>query len=268
MMMLRHVIKSKLVTLSYRSDNIGDDIQSVAIERLLPYTDMRVGRDDLDQAHGLNSDHKIIMNGWYASANGKPHQKWPIDTKAKVLYIGFHANNLGTLAGIPKDAIIGCRDTHTAMLCAEVGLKYWLSWCATLTLDIKDTRTDAIYLVDVPSEIKHLLPYSVAAGESLTHRVRPRCDRLEEAKMRLSLYSKATLVVTSRLHCLLPCLAMGTPVVFHNHNLLDERFLGYSNLGWGIDEAPWDNMVPKTDPAEIKAWMVPFIEALRDFVLN
>lgn len=35
-------------------------------------------------------------------------------------------------------------------------------------------------------------------------------------------YSKARYVITSRIHCALPCLAIGTPVVFVNNNLLGE----------------------------------------------
>ena len=266
--MLKHRLPHKLVTLSYQSENIGDDIQSIAIDRLLPYVDMRIDRDDLDIAKNFGSDYKIILNGWYASANGRPHRKWPIQTRAKVLYIGFHANNVGTLVDLPLDTIIGCRDTHTAMLCDKVGIPCWLSWCATLTLDIQGDRTESIYLVDVPTAIKHRLSSYVASGQVLTHRVQPNCHRLREARARLSLYSKAKLVVTSRLHCLLPCLAMGTPVVFYNSHLYDERFMGYSNLGWSIDDAPWDDMEPKTDPADIKAWSRPFVKALHDFILS
>ncbi len=39
-------------------------------------------------------------------------------------------------------------------------------------------------------------------------------SRLAEAERLVKLYSKAKLVVTSRIHCALPCLGMNTPVVF------------------------------------------------------
>ena len=38
--------------------------------------------------------------------------------------------------------------------------------------------------------------------------------RLAMAERLLELYARARLVVTSRLHCALPCLALGTPVLF------------------------------------------------------
>ncbi len=42
-------------------------------------------------------------------------------------------------------------------------------------------------------------------------------ERLAEAKRLVVLYSKAALVVTSRIHCALPCLGLETPVLFVNN---------------------------------------------------
>lgn len=46
------------------------------------------------------------------------------------------------------------------------------------------------------------------------------------AQERLDEYAQAKLVITSRLHCVLPCLAFGTPVIFIHKNLDDPRFAG------------------------------------------
>jgi hypothetical protein len=40
----------KIAVLKYSSNNIGDDIQSLALERLLPRVDLRIDRDDLSPA--------------------------------------------------------------------------------------------------------------------------------------------------------------------------------------------------------------------------
>lgn len=42
-------------------------------------------------------------------------------------------------------------------------------------------------------------------------------DRLKEAERLIKCYSKAALVVTSRIHCALPCLGLETPVIFVNN---------------------------------------------------
>ena len=49
----------------------------------------------------------------------------------------------------------------------------------------------------------------------------------EQAEKRLERYAKAPFVVTSRLHCALPCLAMGTPMWFvHSNSFTTGRFGG------------------------------------------
>ncbi|WP_073095483.1 polysaccharide pyruvyl transferase family protein [Cyclobacterium lianum] len=50
----------------------------------------------------------------------------------------------------------------------------------------------------------------------------------------------ATLVVTSRLHCALPCIAMGIPVIFFG-NPLDYRVSIIGELGLKIYEVPKNN---------------------------
>src|SRR5690606_16492447 len=41
-------------------------------------------------------------------------------------------------------------------------------------------------------------------------------EKFEMAENLLKKYAKAKLVITSRIHCALPCLALGTPVIFVN----------------------------------------------------
>lgn len=47
-------------------------------------------------------------------------------------------------------------------------------------------------------------------------------DRLKEAERLIMKYAKAKLVVTSRIHCALPCLGMETPVIYIENKLQDE----------------------------------------------
>ena len=55
-------------------------------------------------------------------------------------------------------------------------------------------------------------------------------ERRETAESLLTRYRTSRLVVTSRLHCALPCLAFGTPVVFLHSAPLDPRFRGLERL--------------------------------------
>src|SRR5690606_3725036 len=67
------------------------------------------------------------------------------------------------------------------------------------TIIDKDLLRDAIYINQVP-------PPHLYSDE----------EKFEMADDILKKYAKAKLVITSRIHCALPCLAMGTPVIFLN----------------------------------------------------
>jgi polysaccharide pyruvyl transferase WcaK-like protein len=51
-----------------------------------------------------------------------------------------------------------------------------------------------------------------------------------KAQEMLDAYAQAKMVVTTRLHCALPCLAFGTPVLFVTDNPKDPRFEGMLEL--------------------------------------
>lgn len=66
-------------------------------------------------------------------------------------------------------------------------------------------------------------------------------EKFEMAEDLLHKYAKAKLVITSRIHCALPCLAMGTPVIFINgfETFVDScRFEGIVDLFNRIDIDP------------------------------
>jgi hypothetical protein len=259
--MLAYRKSYKIAIISYSTENVGDDIQSIALARLLPHVDLRFDRDDLTEATRVNDDVRFILNGWFAH---KSHKVWPLNTTSKTLYIGFHATDAKT---VPVGHYVGCRDTHTMALCESVNVKCWLSWCATLTLnEYRGVRADDILLVDVPESYVTRLPDFAARGRRITHRVAPRCDRLAEVDNRLSLYQSARLVITSRLHCMLPCLAMGTPVILCPKYPLDDRFMGYSHLAWSLDEMPWDDIRPKVSAQSVACLMRSFVDHLRRFI--
>ena len=68
-------------------------------------------------------------------------------------------------------------------------------------------------------------------------------EKFERAENLLKDYAKAKLVITSRIHCALPCLAMGTPVIFINgfDSFVDScRFDGIIDLFNRVDVNPKD----------------------------
>ena len=255
----------KIAVLNYSTHNIGDDIQALAMERLLPRVDLRVDRDDLAPAAAWDDSVRLIVNGWFAKGM---HKVWPPPGRAKVLYVGFHATGDQALP-LGITAPIGCRDPWTAALAQRNGLDGWVSYCPTLTLARPYVpRDDSILLVDVPeADVKRLPPEIAARGQVVTNIIPPTIkDRLTEVYRRLELFARARWVITTRLHALLPCVAMGTPVVFIKPAHSENRYTGFLHLGWRIGEAPWDDPRPRFDASFVEAMTLPLRLAVRRFV--
>ena len=86
-------------------------------------------------------------------------------------------------------------------------------------LNVDRERTDNIYLVDVKHEFKRYLPSDIQEKAiPVTHNGRNTNNlaRFTAAYQLIEMYASAKLVITQRIHCALPCVAMGTPVIFIN----------------------------------------------------
>ena len=261
--------------LCYKTNNVGDEIQSIAAKNFLPKIDFYLDRENLDKVKN-NQKIKLIMNGWFMH-NPK---NWPPSDSIIPLFISFHIYAKGltskeSLAYFKKHEPIGCRDIFTYKLLKKKGVKSYFSGCLTLTLRNKyKKRNDKILLVDVSPDIKKIIPKkfkrqiiclsfynfpnfilklrtffsrfkkSDLGGfrliylllrelkidpflEGVFSKIITRKTKFRKAEMLLDEFAKARLVITSRMHCALPCLAFGTPVIFISENLEDKRFLGY-----------------------------------------
>ncbi len=149
-------------------------------------------------------------------------------------------------------APIGCRSLSTVKAFQRSGVEAYFSGCLTLTLDRPPVeRSDRVLIVDVdPALLERWVPQEVRAravflsqlfqpelesplavkvirrvhfrtGDSLQQSLAARMTRsarhyrkLKKAADRLKLFASAGLVITGRLHVALPCLALGTPVLF------------------------------------------------------
>jgi exopolysaccharide biosynthesis predicted pyruvyltransferase EpsI len=61
--------------------------------------------------------------------------------------------------------------------------------------------------------------------------------RMAETKKLLEMFKQSELVITTRLHCALPCRAFGTPVKFiHKDYYSDNRFTGLKHILCGSDK--------------------------------
>ncbi|MBC5581414.1 polysaccharide pyruvyl transferase family protein [Anaerofilum sp. BX8] len=239
-----------------KTDNIGDDIQTYAASRFLPHIDCLLEREHLDSFF-LPDEEKVvaIFNGWFL------HKKyrWPPNPNIFPLCIGIHFTpndqwDIGYhfLDGIGGDylrtfAPIGCRDEATYQELKKRDIRAYISGCLTLTLPRRPLRADAgsyICAVDVTesvhSAMKAKLRQSNIEVKQITHWV-DYCNmerppewnkRQQVVEQLLDCYQNARCVVTTRLHCALPCLAMGVPVLLLYDSSKDDSTRYSTFLQW------------------------------------
>lgn len=211
------------------SQNIGDDIQTYAASKLVS-NPIFIEREAL---HKITKNTPAIISGWFMT---NP-QNFPPSDALDPIFISFHGKptiiHEKHYTYFKKHEPIGCRDYSTLKLFEAIGIKAYFSGCATLTLNasIKETeRGDEIIIVDllrknysadyrntikenlIPKEWKNKVSYFSHFDSSLPGKnVQERMQMVEKTLHR---YAKAKLVITSLIHCALPCIAMGTPVLF------------------------------------------------------
>jgi len=239
----------KYALLSYSTSNLGDEIQSIAARSFLPDVNALIDRDDLGNPT-LDTPHKIILNGWYSH---RP-ENWPPTDKLIPLILSFHASHevsrenilrmpftdrikeLESVTYLKAHGPIGVRDYHTGTCLDDMGVPSYFSGCLTLTLTPSMTveRQSFASLSDVDDEIadyvERVSGRSVLRLKHHNTSVKDPLKRLDLARDLLSIYASASFVVTSRLHCALPCLALGTPVLFCPSAKDTYRFSGLYDL--------------------------------------
>ncbi len=290
--------------------NIGDDIQSLAALQFMPKVDHFIPIDEIGcfkpksiwkrRKHSI----KTIVNGWFTS---NP-DSWPPSPYIMPLFISFHVADVigpgypkpGPNVDIPaiktllnensvnyykKFEPIGCRDRTTHKRLCDLNVLAYFSGCLTLTLRKRNIRrSDAIYIVDpvcgAEPLLKNMDKVARRKVKVLTHII-PTLgfdawsvpERFQLANDLLDTYSSASFVVTSRLHCALPCIAFGTPVLFIETQRDKNRFPGliemmntvsYAELKDSDFQLPWLN--PKSNPKTCNELISDLIERCHKFM--
>lgn len=224
-------MKYGLVYYKY-TDNMGDDILSYAAKRFLPHVDYYIDRERMDAFTPNETEHvAVILNGWFLHHT----YAFPPSPYLIPLFIGTHFGkdyttfaNYSWLDGYVAEYLhryepIGCRDKNTLQAMQERQIESFFSGCLTMTLEPFPgiEKTDRIVLTDVSADaeayIRNFCPHNEIICK--THTIEEP-DKNKEWSLReqqleenLKLYQSAKLVITTRLHCALPSIALGTPVI-------------------------------------------------------
>ncbi len=248
--------------------NIGDDMQSYAESLWYPQVDYMVDIEELD-AFKSEDDEPVatIMSAWYMWHKWN----WPPSKYLYPLWIGLHYNDIqrGRPRGMPSKweyvdngpgleylkayEPIGCRDYYTQERLDELGIKNFYSGCITLTLPKrKIVKPEKEYMVvvgvskavenyivdhfkDTDIEVKVIPPTRPEPSTDLSWEVRKA-----EVEEMLDLYQNARGVISFRLHCTLPTLALGTPVLFARQSFKSVRMDPYKDY---LNTAQFDDIL-------------------------
>lgn len=186
----------RLGLLSYfGSRNLGDAIQTVAMQQLVPQADFFVLRQELKDFKPDNSH--LIINGY---------MREPLPPSG-CSYVGLYFENGWTekFKTALEGKHVGARDPYTYKLLKKQGVQTSLIGCATATLPPYNGPRSGLYSID----------YSEKGFKQLSNYIDPGTSWDEQLTKAIALLGKlrtAEKVITSRLHIALPCLAMHTPV--------------------------------------------------------
>lgn len=203
--------------------NLGDDMQSLAAKKLLPHVDGGVSRERLQHP---DASGVISMNGYFLG-----NCAWPPSPELEAFFFAFHVTPGSVkrvctpegLAYLKKHEPIGCRDKGTMEVMLQHGIEAFYSKCVTLTLPKRQQppKNGRIYLVGLSKGAESALPRSIKKKavkvDQAKLRIPDLTPELKESLCQhlLDTYSQtASLVITSKIHCAMPCIAMGIPVVF------------------------------------------------------
>ena len=214
------------------------------------HLDQFAGYVDRDYMPDLPTPYAVIMQGWFTK---NPHI-FPLPQSVRPIWVGFHLGlHAAHLLERPEVrnylsawGMVGCRDDMTARLLQEAGISAEVSGCLTTTFPRreKEPKSGKVFLVNTSG-----IPLPRAYRDGPSTRIDQEgaawwsaaAKRALAAEL-LQLYrEQAKLVITTRLHCALPCVAMGIPVVM---------------LG--------DESDSRLDPIKGLAEFIPFPNALRN----
>lgn len=218
-------------SLKTTTNNLGDNIQILAMLRLLDERGI-VPEIFIDRDHDIAKSKKftlpdgklfLVMSGWH-KVNGK---QWPPNKKVLPLFYSFHIRQTKCPQLLSDKAIqyyklhepIGCRDEHTVKLLVDKGVQAYETHCLTLTLPERNLAhtPKKIFVASRDRDIYRILPNEIKENSEYVNHYSDTTDfglnNIQSKALYERYKNEASLVITTFLHCAMPCIAMGIPVI-------------------------------------------------------
>lgn len=219
--------------------NIWDDIQTLWVINFLQelYGNVEIIYINREEIHLFKSQDPlvVVMQGWWMHCV----DNWPPSDSIIPLFIWFHLssgmrnllnNNPDQINYFHKYAPIGCRDISTLDFFRKNKVDAYFSWCMSIFQKPSSgilKQSDLTFCVDA-EEVVPLIPSSIATDNlvCLSHKIwfPDFLEGLKIAQKLIDIYhSRGKFIITSRLHCALPCISLGLPVIVFLKNRKDPR---------------------------------------------
>lgn len=250
--------------------NIGDIAQTFAIDII--YQKMGIPQEDivnipLEQL-GTYKGEKVLLpiDGYFRYSRENP--AFPTSDDIIPVFLGVYSTSgqyLKEKAFWKKFEPIGCRDEASFHAMKKRGYDAYLTGCMTMLYPRREKMPEVpkVFVVDAYPTIEKYIPESLRPYlEYVTHDlpVKPEddpkqvalaCEKIAGDYYR-RYYHEATLVITSRLHCASPCIAMGIPTIVVKDGY-DERFGWLDKLIHLYTEDEFDQIDWNPEPVELEA---------------
>lgn len=232
---------------TFNTWNVGDEMQSYAVLAHLQRAQGFADRDTLALQPPAAAPFYCVMNSWFMLGGEKPLPPAP---NVLPIWHGFCAGREDLLNAEwqaylrAQQQSIGCRDTHSVGRLQELGIPAHWTGCLTLFLgtalsDHTKPRGENVIFVDVPPEAEVHIPDFIRQ-RAIRLSTFPPPTILHDAFKRWAYtawladqLSRAALVVSRRLHVVLPAASFSTPTVAvpdPGISLARRRFSGFESI--------------------------------------
>lgn len=216
--------------------NLGDVVQGLGVQAL--YRHMGISDKDIipvernSLAVYTGEDVVVPLNFYFTIGSSSC---FPPSPNVVPVFFGYAKDSVYNYLGNPISAYrdyykmfepIGCRDHSTCITLQNLGVDAYVSGCASFLIPKRTEPIDnKVFIVDVQQECIDQLPASIrdnAIFLTNNYLISTDGDMAQESfratsyvQSRMNRYAQeARLVITSRLHVAIPCVAMGIPVVY------------------------------------------------------
>lgn len=251
--------------------NLGESIVPEAVRQYL----IQIGEDISDisttQYFGnchFDEPHRLLVTGHFGRQFEVAFMK---NRNVMPIFISFAWKDFfltrEELSYFKSHEPILCRDEFTRNIMRRYGIEAYLFGCITLSIPTKkrEQQGDKYYFVDVAERYLQIVPTSILRESVITSQnIKTEninndvmCDLKKLAIDRLTEYkNNAKLIITPKLHCMTPCIAMGIPTIAigdnfsYRYSYIDKFIKAYSYEEF--KHYNWAGRYNKPDLQEVK----------------